>query len=161
MKAVFFSDAHLADNDAGKVRAVKTFLRQMAEDADIVVVLGDLFEFYHGYDGYIYPFYKEIVDALRDAALSKSVYFIEGNHEYRMGPYFESYTGIRCVRSLSLDLDGKHVFLCHGDASRALALGRLLRSRLVLFDHGPPRPRPHLADRHAMRTGDFEKTQNL
>ena len=132
MKAVFFSDAHLADNDAGKVRAVKTFLRQMAEDADIVVVLGDLFEFYHGYDGYIYPFYKEIVDALRDAALSKSVYFIEGNHEYRMGPYFESYTGIRCVRSLSLDLDGKRVFLCHGDASRALALGRLLRSRLVL-----------------------------
>ncbi len=133
MKAVFFSDAHLADNDAGKVRAVKTFLRQMAEDADIVVVLGDLFEFYHGYDGYIYPFYKEIVDALRDAALSKSVYFIEGNHEYRMGPYFESYTGIRCVRSLSLDLDGKRVFLCHGDASRALALGRLLRSRLVLW----------------------------
>jgi UDP-2,3-diacylglucosamine hydrolase len=131
MKAVFFSDAHLPYNDAGRVRAVKTFLRQIAEDADIVVVLGDLFEFYHGYDDYIYPFYGEVVDALRAAALSKSVYFIEGNHEYRMGPYFESYTGIRCVRSLSLDLDGKHVFLCHGDAFRAFSLSRLLRSRLV------------------------------
>jgi UDP-2,3-diacylglucosamine hydrolase len=131
MKAVFFSDAHLPDNDACRVRAVKTFLRQAAEDADIVVVLGDLFEFYHGYDDYIYPFYREVVDALADAALSKSVYFIEGNHEYRMGPYFESYTGIRCVRSLSLDLDGKHVFLCHGDAFRAFSVSRLLRSRLV------------------------------
>jgi len=110
---------------------VKTFLRHVAEDADIVVVLGDLFEFYHGYDDYIYPFYREVVDALADAALSKSVYFIEGNHEYRMGPYFESYTGIRCVRSLSLDLDGKHVFLCHGDAFRAFSLSRLLRSSLV------------------------------
>jgi UDP-2,3-diacylglucosamine hydrolase len=131
MKAVFFSDAHLPDNDAGRVRVVKTFLRHVAEDADIVVVLGDLFEFYHGYDDYIYPFYREVVDALADAALSKSVYFIEGNHEYRMGPYFESYTGIRCVRSLSLDLDGKHVFLCHGDAFRAFSLSRLLRSSLV------------------------------
>jgi UDP-2,3-diacylglucosamine hydrolase len=131
MKAVFFSDAHLPDNDAGRVRVVKTFLRHVAEDADIVVVLGDLFEFYHGYDDYIYPFYREVVDALADAALSKSVYFIEGNHEYRMGPYFESYTGIRCVRSLSLDLDGKHVFLCHGDAFRAFSVSRLLRSRLV------------------------------
>jgi len=131
MKAVFFSDAHLPDNDAGRVRVVKTFLRHVAEDADIVVVLGDLFEFYHGYDDYIYPFYREVVDALADAALSKSVYFIEGNHEYRMGPYFESYTGIRCVRSLSLDHDGKHVFLCHGDAFRAFSLSRLLRSSLV------------------------------
>ena len=131
MKAVFFSDAHLPDNDAGRVRAVKTFLRQAAEDADMVVVLGDLFEFYHGYDGYIYPFYREVVDALRDAARSKSVYFIEGNHEYRMGPYFESYTGVRCARSLSLDLDGKRVFLCHGDAFRTFSLSRLLRSRLV------------------------------
>ena len=121
MKAVFFSDAHLPDNDAGRVRTVKTFLRQVADDADMVVVLGDLFEFYHGYDGYIYPFYREIVDALRDAARSKSVYFIEGNHEYRMGPYFESYTGVRCARSLSLDLDGKRVFLCHGDAFRPLS----------------------------------------
>jgi UDP-2,3-diacylglucosamine hydrolase len=131
MKAVFFSDAHLRNNDADGVRAVKTFLWRVANDADIVVVLGDLFEFYHGYDNYIYPFYGEVVDALADAALSKSVYFIEGNHEYRMGPYFESYTGIRCVRSLSLDLDGKRVFLCHGDAFRAFSLGILLRSRLV------------------------------
>ncbi len=131
MKAVFFSDAHLADNDAGKVRTIKTFLRQVAADADIIVVLGDLFEFYHGYDGYIYPFYREIVDALADAAVSKSVYFIEGNHEYRMGPYFESYTGIRCATSLSLDLDGKRVFLCHGDAFKAFTLSRLLRSRVV------------------------------
>ena len=131
MKAVFFSDAHLRDNDAGRIRVVKTFLRQVADDADIVVVLGDLFEFYHGYDNYTYPFYEEVVDALADAAQSRSVYFIEGNHEYRMGPYFESYTGVRCARSLSLDLDGKRVFLCHGDGFRTFSLSRLLRSRLV------------------------------
>jgi UDP-2,3-diacylglucosamine hydrolase len=131
MKAVFFSDAHLPDNDAGRLRTVKRFLRKAAEDADLVVVLGDLFEFYHGYDGYIYPFYREIVDALRDAALSKSVYFIEGNHEYGMGTYFESYTGVRAARRLTLDLDGKRVFLCHGDSFRPLSPTKLLKSRLV------------------------------
>ncbi len=131
MKAVFFSDAHLPDNDAGRLGTVKRFLRQAAADADLVVVLGDLFEFYHGYDGYIYPFYREIVDALRDAAQSRSVYFIEGNHEYGMGTYFESYTGVRAARRLTLDLDGKHVFLCHGDSFRPLAPTKILKSRLA------------------------------
>ncbi len=131
MKAVFFSDAHLPDNDAARVGAVKAFLRQAARDADIIVVLGDLFEFYHGYDNYVYPFYREVVDALRDAAMSRSVYFIEGNHEYRMGPYFESYTGVRCARSLTLDLDGKRVFLSHGDEFGFFSLGGILRSRLL------------------------------
>ncbi len=131
MKAIFFSDAHLRDNDPGGIRKVKRFLEEKAKEADLVVALGDLFEFYHGYDGYIYPFYREIVDALRDLALSTSVYFIEGNHEYRMGKYFESYTGVRCERRLTLNLDGNRVFLCHGDAVKLLAPTRLLRSRLV------------------------------
>jgi len=153
MKAVFFSDAHLPDDDAGRVGTVKRFLRQAAADADLVVVLGDLFEFYHGYDGYIYPFYREIVDVLRDAARSKSVYLIEGNHEYRMGAYFESYTGVRCARSLTLDLDGKRVFLCHGDSFRPLAPTKILKSRPVyaIMDLlGPER-----TWRIAMRCGRF------
>ena len=53
MKAVFFSDAHLAGDDAARVETLKGFIKRVTEDADLVVVLGDLFEFYHGYEGYI------------------------------------------------------------------------------------------------------------
>ena len=48
MKAVFFSDAHLAGDDPDRIETLKTFMKSVAGDADLVVVLGDLFEFYHG-----------------------------------------------------------------------------------------------------------------
>ncbi|MGD0230380.1 MAG: UDP-2,3-diacylglucosamine diphosphatase [Syntrophorhabdales bacterium] len=131
MKAVFFSDAHLPHNDADRIRTVKTFVRHVTEDADLVVVLGDLFDFYHGYDGYIYPFYREIIDLLRELAASRSVYFVEGNHEFGMGSFFESYTGVRCVRTLTLNIDDKHVFLCHGDRVRSRGLHKILKSRPI------------------------------
>ena len=131
MKAVFFSDAHLAGDDAAKTERLKGFIKRVTEDADLVVILGDLFEFYHGYEGYIYPHYKEIVDLLRDIASGRSVYLIEGNHEFRMGRYFESYTGIRCVDTLTLNIDDKRVFLSHGDTAPRLARAPALKSRPI------------------------------
>jgi UDP-2,3-diacylglucosamine hydrolase len=142
MKAVFFSDAHLAGDDAARVETLKGFIKRVTEDADLVVVLGDLFEFYHGYEGYIYPPYREIVDLLRDVASGRSAYFVEGNHEFGMGRFFESYTGIRCVTTLSLNLDDKRVFLSHGDTVPRWHVHRLLKSRFVyaVMDHiGPER----------------------
>lgn len=132
MKAVFFSDAHLLDNDADRLEEVKTLIRELSKDADTVFILGDLFEFYHGYDGYIYPFYREIVDLLREiAAGKKAVYYIEGNHEFGMGRFFESYTGIRCVDRLAIHLDGKKAFLSHGDGIGLFPLRKILKSRFI------------------------------
>ena len=56
----------------------------MCIDADMVFVL-EIFEFYHGYEGYIYPWYRPIVDAFKTITeQGKSVYFLEGNHEFDM-----------------------------------------------------------------------------
>lgn len=131
MKAVFFSDAHLPGADAGRTATLKKFLGHVTRDADLVVILGDLFEFYHGYEGYIYPFYREIVETLRELAEGTTVYFVEGNHEFGMGRFFESYTGVRCATSLTLNIDEKRVFLTHGDTVPTLGLHKLLKSRLV------------------------------
>jgi UDP-2,3-diacylglucosamine hydrolase len=131
MKAVFFSDAHLNRRDQEKKDLILSFIRSACSDADMVVILGDLFEFYHGYDGHIFPWYKETVDALRElSAKGTRVFFVEGNHEFRMGSYFETYTGGTAVKELGLTMDGKKVFLCHGDEIENLNLARALRSRL-------------------------------
>jgi UDP-2,3-diacylglucosamine hydrolase len=131
MKAIFFSDAHLLHNNPDRTRIVKRFIQEVSKDADIVFILGDLFEFYHGYKGYIYPFFREIVDVLRDVAARKRVYFIEGNHEFHMGKYFESYTGISCVQSLAVQLDEKKIFLSHGDEVSSLLMRKILKSRFI------------------------------
>jgi UDP-2,3-diacylglucosamine hydrolase len=131
MKAVFFSDAHLLDNEPERAEALKTFMREVTADAEVVVILGDLFEFYHGHEGHIYPCYREIADLLRDMARTRSVYLVEGNHEFDMGDFFESHTGVRCVKNLSLELDGQRVFLSHGDEVHGLPLRRILKSRFI------------------------------
>ncbi len=97
----------------------------------MVVVLGDLFEFYHGFGTYTYPFFTEVIEALRDLAVERPVYFVEGNHEFGMGKHFESCTGVKCVDRLAINIDGKKVFLSHGDEIGAPTLRSILKSRPV------------------------------
>jgi UDP-2,3-diacylglucosamine hydrolase len=132
MRIVFFSDTHLTDSDSRKTEFVIKFIRDVCGDADAVFILGDLFEFYHGYDDYIYPWYRSIVEALRKVnERGTSVHFLEGNHEYAMGRYFQSCTGVICAREADRDIEGRRVFIAHGDAYDRLTLEKLLRSRLV------------------------------
>jgi len=131
MKAIFLADAHLRDDEPERMRTVCRAIREITADADIVFILGDLFEFYHGHDGYIYPFFAELVDLLRIIATEKTVYFIEGNHEFGMGRFFETYTGVRCSEGLTINMDEKKIFLSHGDEIGSPTMRMILKSRLV------------------------------
>lgn len=132
MKIIFFSDAHLDKKTDEKKELVKSFLNDVCKDTDMVVILGDLFEFYHGYDGYIYPWYRDITDSLKNlTARGKVVYFLEGNHECRMGSFFESYTGITCADNMTMDIEGKKTFIAHGYKIRKNYLVKLLKTRCI------------------------------
>jgi UDP-2,3-diacylglucosamine hydrolase len=132
MKAIFFSDAHLDKNDIQKIEFVEKFINDVCHDADMVFVLGDLFEFYHGYDGYIFPWYKSIVDSLKNLVeKGKTVYFIEGNHEFHMGDFFENYTGIKCAHSVAMDIEGKETYIAHGYEISKFYLTKFLKTPFV------------------------------
>lgn len=128
MKIIFFSDVHITRKSVDRAALTLRFISDYCEDTDMVVVLGDLFDFYHGYDGYIYPWYRTIADSLKNLVdRGKRVVFLEGNHEFGMGRYFEDYTGATCTAEMSLDIDGKKVFLAHGDGFASLSLVRFLK----------------------------------
>ncbi len=129
MKCIFFSDAHLTRRDRDRHALVKRFIKDVGASADMLFLVGDLFEFYHGYDGYIYPWYKEIIDSLREVtAQGKAVYHIEGNHEFNMGPFLSSYARIVCVKELTIEIDGMKVYLSHGDQMANALLRTILKS---------------------------------
>lgn len=131
MKAVFFSDAHLKKEDDERIALISSFIAEVSRDADIVVIAGDLFEFYHGYNDYIYPWFRPIADVLKKAASGRTVYFLEGNHEFKLGAYFERYTGVHCQDKVALDLDGKRVFVSHGDDVGVGSLRPILKSSFI------------------------------
>lgn len=128
MKVVIFSDVHITRTSVDRTALVLRFVTDCCDDADIVVVLGDLFDFYHGYNGYIYPWYRSITEGLkRLVERGKQVYFLEGNHEFLMGRYYEQYTGIVCKQEMTLEIEGKKVFLTHGDGFAGVSLARVLK----------------------------------
>lgn len=131
MKAVFFSDAHLGKEDDERIALIGRFITEVSRDADIVVVAGDLFEFYHGYDGFIYPWFRSIADVLKKTASGRTVYFLEGNHEFKLGDYFERYTGAHCQDTVAFDLDGRRVFVSHGDDVGIGSLRPILKSSFI------------------------------
>jgi UDP-2,3-diacylglucosamine hydrolase len=131
MRVVFFSDVHLKREDEARVPFVTRFIRDVSRGADMVFILGDIFEFYHGYDGYIYPWYRDVADVMKEIARDRPVHYIEGNHEFGMGPFFQSYTGIACCNEMTVPIDGRKTFLSHGDELNSIPLKRILKSSPV------------------------------
>ena len=141
MKIIFFSDTHISRKSVDRMALTLRFITDYCDDADMVFIVGDLFEFYHGYDNYIYPWYNPIADTLKNlVARGKSIFFLEGNHEFSMGRYFEEHTGVTCARELSMEIEGKKVYVAHGDGFSRFSLARLLKRPFFyrLMDHLGP-----------------------
>jgi UDP-2,3-diacylglucosamine hydrolase len=130
-KIIFFSDTHLLPEDHRKSQLVEGFIRDICSTADTVFIVGDLFEFFYGHKGYIYPWYKGVVGALKSiTGAGTTVYLIEGNHEFNTGS-LEELGGIRCAPEVSLDIDGKMAYITHGDGFTGPFMRKILKSRLV------------------------------
>lgn len=116
-RTLFISDLHLSPERPDKLEIFRRFLRGPALDAAAVYILGDLFEeFWVGNDDHTPP-NTEIVDELRRCtAAGARIYFIRGNRELMLTPFFESLTGCRILPDQTvIELDGKKVLLMHGD----------------------------------------------
>lgn len=118
MKSWFFiGDAHLSDDDPGRQALLIRFLEENRDRMERLVILGDLFEFWFGFQGYIDPAYRPLCDTL--VSLTRSgipLIYLEGNHDFALGPFFKETLGAEVYPgSHTLDIHGQRVFLAHGD----------------------------------------------
>jgi UDP-2,3-diacylglucosamine hydrolase len=136
MRKVFIADAHLREPTDENYRLMLEFLSTLPGSADTLFILGDLFEFWIGYKDIPFPHYLPILEKLRDIHdHGVSIVYLEGNHDFHMGPFFEEtlhatiHTG-----PTRFNLDGKELYLCHGDEINSRDYSyRLLR---MLFHSG-------------------------
>ena len=132
MRRLFLSDVHLSPREPGRTERLLRFLRREAPRADEIYILGDLFDYWIGPKHLGLPDYREALEALRDAARGRAVFFLIGNRDFYMRCGFEEATGIRVLPgrtgrarrgSVGLYLNVPRcsrsgldrVCLCHGD----------------------------------------------
>jgi UDP-2,3-diacylglucosamine hydrolase len=112
----FISDLHLA---VETVQTTRRWARYLAEtNADMVFILGDLFEVWLGDDARTPgSFAAEAAGVLADAASRRKLAFMAGNRDFLVGAALLRDCGIAALPDPTvLDAWGHRVLLTHGDA---------------------------------------------
>ena len=130
MRKIFIADAHLQQPGDENYRRLLCFLGELEGNLETLFILGDFFEFWIGYPTARFPQYLPVLDGLRRLTErgTRLVYF-EGNHDFHLGPYFrETLQAEIHPGPAVLSLDGRRLYLCHGDQMDRQDYGyRLLR----------------------------------
>lgn len=116
MKIVFIADAHLTGIDDNNQKDLVRFLDSL-KDADSVVLLGDIFDFYTGFTSVVYAHYVPVLAALlRLKERGVKIVYVEGNHDFSVGWFFTHTLEADVIpESIETDLDGKRTYMGHGD----------------------------------------------
>jgi UDP-2,3-diacylglucosamine hydrolase len=119
--AYFLSDAHLgtdpAQIEAPRVERLHAFLNSLPGRAETLYIVGDLFDFWFEYRTAIPRRYFEtlcVLSSLRRSGLE--IVYLAGNHDFWLGRFFQDELGITTSSGpLSLRIQGRHVWVHHGD----------------------------------------------
>ena len=136
MNAVFLADAHLKLPEDNNYQAIISFLDNECQGIDLLVILGDFFEFLIGYPVKDFPHYRPVLDCLmRLKTAGIRIIYCEGNHDFHLGSFFTDTLGAELFTGpVVIDFDEKKTLICHGDQINAHELSRRM---LRAFLHGP------------------------
>jgi len=152
----FLSDAHLGSNSPEreklKEERLLLFLEQIKKDSQALYILGDLFEFWFEYKNVIPKDHFSILIKLKELIDSGvPITYLVGNHDFWLGDFLTEQIGIKIVKHpLSLEHQGKNIYLIHGDGLAKKDFGyRILKNilrnkiniwlyRLIPSDFGIP-----------------------
>jgi len=137
----FISDLHLSDALPRTFAAWATYMR--GAQADAVVVLGDLFEFWQGSDAVQLEFESSCIQVIRDAARQRSVALMVGNRDFLLTSAFLSEIGVMPLADPTLlRAWDSCTLLTHGDA---LCLADEAYQRFRAWTRDPATQRDFLA----------------
>lgn len=113
----FISDLHLQASEPTTFDAWVHYMN--TTPADVVFILGDLFEVWVGDDAAADPttFEARCGAVLRSAAQHRAVYFMHGNRDFLVGPVFLAQCQVTGLEDPTvLNFAGQRWLLSHGDA---------------------------------------------
>ena len=140
MKAVFISDAHIRGHDDPNLPALIAFLEWIAGQVERVVIVGDLFHTWFGFQRVVFDEYVPLLGTLHAVRRAGTeIVYIAGNHDYEPGRYLETILGAEVYDTeMVVCEDGLRAYVAHGDlvdvANRKYRLlRRILRNPAALW----------------------------
>lgn len=113
----FISDLHLSPQTEALTELLRRQLKQWESDAEVLYILGDLFEAWAGDEQLQHPYYAEIAALLRASSRHYKVFLLHGNRDFLLGDEFAKAAGLHILPDNTvIDLYGQKVVLAHGDA---------------------------------------------
>ena len=117
----FVSDTHLGmlceEGDKSRERAFVQWLDSIADDAEEIFLLGDIFDFWFEYKRVIPKGFTRLLGKLSQLSdRGIRISFFTGNHDMWVGDYLQQECGITVYTApQTVTLAGKTLFLAHGD----------------------------------------------
>jgi UDP-2,3-diacylglucosamine hydrolase len=136
-KVYFISDAHLGEDspqaEQSKEERLIAFLRDIAQDASTLYVVGDLFDFWFEYKYVVPARHHRVLHQL--AALvqqgTKAIY-VAGNHDFWLGGFLAHEMGMEVSgQPLEVEHQGLRLFVAHGDGLAAKDRGYRLLKKIL------------------------------
>lgn len=116
MATYFFSDIHLKPYKDPRMEGLVFRLREIADDADHIYFLGDIFEFWMGGQKIWLDRYRPFVEVIHELLnKGKKLSFFEGNHDIHVDKFYEKIGVPVYTEPQLVDVAGKKVRLEHGD----------------------------------------------
>jgi UDP-2,3-diacylglucosamine hydrolase len=150
-KVYFLSDFHLGAPDAvtslAREKRIVAFLCQAQQDASVIFIVGDMFDFWYEYGTVVPKGYTRILGKLAEITDSGiKVYFFVGNHDMWMSGYFEQELNIPVFHEeREYEFNGKLFLVAHGDGlgpgdHKYKFLKKIFRSRICQWLFGVLHP---------------------
>ena len=133
MRALFLADAHLENPSDPNYRALLDFLHTRTGRLDLLALLGDMFEFWAGDRSRLHADYRPLIEALEELVRADTqLVCVEGNHDFDLGRQFTVRLGCRVLPDGgTIEMEGKKIFLAHGDLANPDDRGYLFLRRLL------------------------------
>lgn len=115
MQTLFIADLHLSDYTPDLNVLFTQFLRNHAQSADALYILGDLFDAWTGDDDDSVTA-AEVAQAIKQFAQHAPVYFIAGNRDFLLGKSYADKANLTLLpENHIIHAHGKTLLLTHGD----------------------------------------------
>lgn len=127
-RVLVVNDAHLGQDlevpSREREARLVALLEEKGPEADLVVLLGDIFDFWFEYRTVIPGRFFSLLATLRNLSRTTQVVFVEGNHDLWMESFFPEVLDIPVARvGVDLRLGEVRARLVHGDLLDGLSLG--------------------------------------